>query len=413
MSLTNTATRYGTVTKTFHWLIALGIFTVIPLGLIANDMAHTLNNPAADFSESFVQRTVFLFSLHKTIGVLIFLTALARILWAISQPRPGLLNADNRVEATLAHAVHWLLYGSLVLAPLTGWVHHAATSGFAPIWGPFAQSLPLVPKDPGVAALFSGLHEVFVKVLAVALALHIVGALKHHVIDRDATLRRMLPGSSNAPTPPEQTHSLMPAFVALGVWGIALGIGGALGLYAKQGHTTASTAQSAPLEQVQSDWQVRDGTLAIVVTQLGNPVEGQFNDWTAVIQFNERATPGPAGHVSVTIAIGSLTLGSVTDQSMGPDFFDTETFPTATFTGQIERTESGYVATGPLAIRDQSMTVALPFDLSIENDVATMSGKLTLNRLDYGVGASMPDESSLGFDVVVTVSLTAERSPGS
>ena len=128
MPTNNSASTYGSVTKTFHWLTALLILSNIPLGLIASDLAHEVQIAP---TETLVNRATFLFSLHKTIGVTIFFVALARIAWAISQPKPGLLNGDKWAEAWAAETVHWLLYGSLVMVPLSGWVHHAATTGFA------------------------------------------------------------------------------------------------------------------------------------------------------------------------------------------------------------------------------------------------------------------------------------------
>ena len=160
MSLSNTERRYGGVSKTFHWLTMLLIFSVIPLGIVANNLAHQISDPAIASTDAQIAWAALLFSLHKTIGLTIFFLSLARIAWMLTQPKPGLLNADNRLEATLAEAVHWLLYGSLVVVPLTGWIHHPATTGFAPIWWPFGQSLPFVPKADGVAALFAGLHMV-------------------------------------------------------------------------------------------------------------------------------------------------------------------------------------------------------------------------------------------------------------
>ena len=410
MPASNTTDSYGSVTKAFHWLTALLIFTVIPLGIIAHGMSEDIMNPAiASTSEDFT-RVYLLFSLHKTIGVTIFFVALARILWAFSQPKPGLLNAENRPEAILAETVHWLLYGSLLLVPLTGWIHHAATSGFAPIRWPFGQSLPFVPKDTAIADTFAGLHFILIVVLVLSILLHVAGALKHHFVDRDSTLRRMLPGASNAPQPPAQHHSLLPLLVALVVWAGALAIGSAIGVLGAHGPADTAKSQDQALQQVASDWQVSDGALDIAILQLGSEVSGSFADWIANITFDETATgPGPVGQVDVTISIASLTLGAVTDQAMGPDFFDAETFPTATFTGQISKTDDGYLATGPLTIRDQSVDITLPFDLTLDAGTAKMTAKLSISRLDYGVGANTPDDKTLGLAVEVTVSLTATR----
>lgn len=225
MPLSNTDRSFGFVTKTLHWLMFLMIATVIPLGVVAADMAQDLRNPDIASTGTDFTRTFLLFSLHKTLGLAIFLTALMRILWATTQTRPGLLNANNPVEAFAAKTVHWLLYGSLLLVPLVGWLTHAATSGFAPIWWPFGQSLPFVPKDDDLAKTLAGVHMVLERVMVLSIALHIAGALKHHFVDRDATLRRMLPGRHDIPVPPDQTQSRAPILVALAVWLTALGIG--------------------------------------------------------------------------------------------------------------------------------------------------------------------------------------------
>lgn len=335
----------------------------------------------------------------------IFFVALARIGWALSQPRPGLLNADRRAEALAAETVHWLLYGSLLLVPLSGWVHHAAAEGYAPIWWPFGQTLPFVPKSDAVAGTAAALHLVFERVLLVAILLHVAGALKHHLVDRDATLRRMLPGHSPAPTPPEGGGHVAPAALALAVWAGALGVGAGIGLFAEERSATVAPA----LARVQSDWQVQEGRLAIAITQMGSTVEGRFDDWTAEIAFEPRETPGPAGEVTVTVSIPSLTLGSVRDQAMGPEFFDAETWPTARFDAEILRTEDSHMAEGTLTIRDRTHPVTLPFTLEIEGDTARMQGATTLDRMRYDVGAGTPDEGTLGHAVEVRAELTATR----
>ncbi len=409
MTIGNTTARYGAISKSFHWLTALLILTVIPLGIIANGMAHDIRNPEIASTEADIMRTALLFSMHKTIGVTIFLVALARILWAILQPKPAPLHPDRKAEVLLAEIVHWLLYGSLLLVPLTGWIHHSATTGFAPIWWPFGQSLPFVPKSEYIAETFGALHVVFERVLIVSLILHVAGALKHHFIDRDSTFLRMWPGHITAPDLPPHAASILPPLGALAVWAAALAAAAGMGVF----HSHASHSHdTAALAEVASDWQVTDGQLAITVTQMGSPVTGSFADWTAAITFDDPTDPGPAGRVEVTVAIGSLTLGSVTQQAMGPDFFDADTFPTASFIAEIAKTETGYVATGPLTIRGVTMPITLPFDLILEGDTAAMTGTLPLQRLDYNIGTGLPDESSLGFGVDVSISLTATRAAG-
>ncbi len=408
MSLANTTARYGAVAMSFHWLTALLILTVIPLGIIAHDMAHALNDPEIASTQADIQRTALLFSIHKTTGILIFFVALARIAWALFQTKPAPLHAERRLETFLAETVHWLLYGSLLLVPLTGWAHHAATVGFAPIWWPFGQSLPFIPKDQAVAEVFGTLHVVLERVLVVSIFLHVAGALKHQFVDRDDTLRRMLPGNSDIPAPAKARHSATPAVAALVVWGVAISAAAGMGLFTHHGAPATESVAAAP-PSAEANWQVVDGTLALSITQMGNEVAGTFANWTAEITFEEPEAPGPAGDVEVRVDIPSLTLGGVTQQAMGPDFFDSAQFPTARFEAEITKTDSGYVATGPLTIRDVSLPATLPFELTLEGDQATMSGTLELQRLAYGVGQSVSDPATLGLDVKVAVTLTARR----
>ena len=98
MAATNSTTTYGTVTKTFHWLTALLIITAIILGAVANRLPYETNDQLAFKAQ--------LFSFHKTLGVLVFAVALARILWALGQPKPGSLHPERTLETKLAEMVH-------------------------------------------------------------------------------------------------------------------------------------------------------------------------------------------------------------------------------------------------------------------------------------------------------------------
>lgn len=398
MSLSNTSTRYGSVTRAFHWLTALLVMTLIPVAIVAYRLPYETSEQLA--------LKAWLFSLHKTLGITVFFVALLRIVWAITQPKPAGLHPERKAETFVAETAHWLLYGSLVLSPLTGWIHHAATTGFAPIWWPLGQDLPMVPKSDSVAAIFGGFHWLFGVVMTVTIALHVAGALKHHFIDKEATLRRMIGTKSDLLQVAATHHSRTPLGAALGVWAAVLLGGTAIGAYDGQ----SVIAQAATLEEVSSDWAVQNGSIGIAVTQFGSKVEGSFADWIADISFDPAINGTKSGEVEVVIAIGSLTLGSVTGQAMGPDFFDATRFETAVFTADIITEIDGFVAQGTLRIRDVELPLSMPFRLSLEDGTATVSSNLTLNRLDFGIGANMPDESSLAFAVDVSIALTATRS---
>ncbi|PKQ12847.1 MAG: cytochrome [Alphaproteobacteria bacterium HGW-Alphaproteobacteria-1] len=404
MPLTNSATTYGAVTKIFHWLTALLILANLPLGWLAAEIAQEAQ---ATGSDALIARAALLFSIHKTTGVAVFFVALARILWALSQPKPGLLNGDRPLEAWAAETVHWLLYGSLVLVPLSGWVHHAATTGFAPIWWPFGQDLPFVPKSVWLADLTGTLHLVFVLTLAGALAAHVAGALKHHVLDGDATLRRMLPGVTPGQPTMRQPGHVAAVVTALALWGAVLAGAAGLGWF-----ETRAGASDERLAAVQSDWSVQEGSLQIRVRQMGSEVTGGFADWTAAITYAE--TPdaeGRHGSVEVVVAIPSLTLGSVTSQAMGKEFFNADEYPNATFAADLVAADDGegHVARGTLTIKGQSVPVEMPFTLTIEDGTARAEGGLTVDRRDFAIGMGTQDPGSLGFEVAISFDLVATR----
>lgn len=390
------STSYHIVTKSFHWLTALLILAIIPLGMIANDLPFETDTELA--------RKAWVFSIHKTLGVTVFFVALLRVLWAVTQAKPGPLHPNRKAETFLAEVIHWVLYISLVAVPLTGWIEHAATSGFAPIWWPFGQSLFFVPQSDAVAGVFAGLHWMFGKLMIASILLHIAGALKHQFVDRDATLRRMWFGRANAPVvAPHVTH-FGPRVAALAAFALAGFAAFAFGFLDRHETTVAATA----LDAVASEWVVQDGEIAITVAQFGSDVSGSFADWTSEISFD----PAPAdimGDVTTVISIGSLTLGSVTSEAMGADYFDAVTFPTATFTAQIKPDGDSYIADGSVTIKGVTVPVQMPFDLILDGDTAQMTGTVTLERLAFNVGESQTSAANLGFDVVVNISLTAQR----
>ncbi len=392
----NTATRFGFVTRVFHWLTALLIIAAIVLGMMAHDAAFDTADALA--------RKAWLFSMHKTVGITAFFVAIFRIIWAISQPRPVLLNAGNTAERTLAELVHWALYVALVVVPLAGWISHAASEGFAPIWWPFGQNLWFIPKSVWLSSAAGIVHMAWQKILLASIMLHIIGALKHHFWDKDDTLRRMAFGLE-AGDPETAKHSILAPVLALAIFG------GVAAITLPSAIKDTNSAQ-LDLAATPSDWAVQDGTLAIAIKQFGTDVQGQFDNWTAFIAFDPKVTNGKAGNVEAVIDISSLSLGSVTQQAMGPAYFDTQTFATATFTGEIMATDMPemYDVNGVLSLKGIENDLDLSVKIrTLDNGTATAKGSGIVQRLEYKIGTDQTDASSLGFEVAISFELTATR----
>ncbi|SFK04918.1 cytochrome b/b6 domain-containing protein [Celeribacter marinus] len=394
--LTNTATRYGALARFFHWSIALLILTDLALGVIGDRTPRTADTVA------WLQT---LYSAHKTIGITVLLLAVLRIIWAVTQPRPVPLHPERRAETLAAEVVHWALYGAIIIMPLSGWVMHASESGFAPIWWPLGQGLPFVPKSEAVAHAAGAVHSLAAWVIYATVAAHIGGALKHQIIDKDATLARMSHG--RAAGNPEAHHGRAAPIVAAGLWLVVLGVALVTG---DQAHDTTVTPVASPAQIASSvtgaNWTVDTGNIRFQVAQMGANVEGEFADWSAQIAYEDQTGNGS---VTVVIDTTTLTLGSVTDNAKGAEFFNVAAYSTATFEADIARTDGAHLATGTLTLAGVTVPVTLPFELAIEGDVATMSGEVVLDRRDFAMGTGYADESTVGFGVTVVVTLTATR----
>lgn len=402
MKASNDRRGYGWVARTFHWAVAALILAALGFGLYATSLPYGTAEEAA--------RSFQVFSTHKTIGITVLLLAGLRILWALGQPRPGHLHPDRLVETLLATLVHWALYIGMVVMPLSGWLLHASAPGaFSRILWPFGQRLPGVPEDLALSEKFTAFHVTGWLVLAVLIALHVAGALKHALIDRDATLARMAGKTENLPQPPADPHRWTGWLAAAGgvlVWAFVAGFAWLAPTSPAADSVPQTITQAAPGA---NGWTVTEGTLDISVLQGASTVSGSFGDWQAAIDYDPDTGQG---RVEVTIQIASLTLGAVSDSAKGPEFLNAADFPQARLSAAITPPQAEgepHLAEGELTIAGQTVPARMPFQLTIQDDQAQAQGGLTLDRRDFGVGASYSDESTVGFPVEVTFELTATR----
>ena len=172
--------RYSTVSIILHWTIFVLIFANATFGGWMED---------AQPSEK-----LGYYQLHKSVGITVLLLSLFRLGWRISHPWPPFPQDMWFWERALARGTHIVFYVLMIGAPLLGWA--AASAGGAPevpLYGAVpAPNLPL-PQGEDLSETFGDWHKILVKAIYVVLALHVLGALKHHFIDRDLVLHRMLP----------------------------------------------------------------------------------------------------------------------------------------------------------------------------------------------------------------------------
>ncbi|MCB1938352.1 MAG: cytochrome b [Rhodocyclaceae bacterium] len=171
--------RYTPTAIALHWLIALGIAGSFALGLYMHELPLSPTK-------------LKLYSWHKWAGVTLFVLALLRLGWRITHPAPPLPAHMPAALRKASHVTHWLLYALMFAIPLSGWLMSSAL-GFQTVWFGVLPLPDLVPKDKALGDALRAVHEVLNFTLLALVGVHTAAALKHHFIDRDTVLTRMLP----------------------------------------------------------------------------------------------------------------------------------------------------------------------------------------------------------------------------
>lgn len=174
--------RYTRTAQVLHWGVALAIPPMMALGLYMEGLP---------FSPEKLQY----YSWHKWAGVTVFFLVLLRLLWRFSHRPPALPAHMSAVERFAAHAGHTMLYLLLLAIPLSGWLMSSA-KGVPTVWFGWIPLPDLVSQDDALGDLLQTVHQGLNLMLAVLVLGHVGAALKHHFINRDDVLKRMLPWKS-------------------------------------------------------------------------------------------------------------------------------------------------------------------------------------------------------------------------
>jgi cytochrome b561 len=180
MSSREAALRYGGVAIALHWLLALLLVIAFGMGITMVDIP------------GITPQKLRLFNWHKWLGVSILALVVLRLLWRLTHPAPLLPAGMPAWQRQLAGVTHWLLYLLMLAIPLSGYFYSLAT-GFPVVWLGVVPLPVLIGKDPELAEILKNAHYFLNMTLLVVVILHVGAALKHHFIDRDDVLLRILP----------------------------------------------------------------------------------------------------------------------------------------------------------------------------------------------------------------------------
>jgi cytochrome b561 len=178
MPFRNTTRSWGSLSKAFHWLIVLLIINQWWIAERADELKGLAKLEAL--------------GTHKSFGMTILMLAVLRLLWRLMNPTPELTSETKPWERALARISHVSLYVLIFAMPLTGWMMSSAKN-YPVSWFKMFQFPDLVAPAEQTFHQMLDLHHLLFKVLVGVALLHVAGALKHHFIDRNDVLKRMLP----------------------------------------------------------------------------------------------------------------------------------------------------------------------------------------------------------------------------
>ncbi|MDM0113116.1 cytochrome b [Variovorax sp. J22R133] len=179
MPRTDVFTKYTRTAIVLHWLLAIGLLSQITFGFFLDEIAPR-NTPAR----------AGVINLHKSCGMVLGMLIMLRLVWRFRHappPWPATMLMGERRAATIGH---WLLYGCMVVMPLSGYVASNFSKFGVVFFGVHLE--PWAPTLPKVYAIFNGVHVVTAFIFTALIVGHIVVALRHAWVQRDGIFSRML-----------------------------------------------------------------------------------------------------------------------------------------------------------------------------------------------------------------------------
>lgn len=174
--------RYTATAIALHWVTALLLIVTFPLGVYMHGLA------LSPFKLQLV-------SYHKWIGVTVLLLTVARLAWRVKHVPPPLPETVPLWQQRAAQGLHLLLFVLLLVIPVSGWLMSSA-KGVPVVYLGLVQLPDLVGKDKALGDTLQEVHEALNFGLLALAGMHVAAALKHHFLDKDTTLLRMLPFGS-------------------------------------------------------------------------------------------------------------------------------------------------------------------------------------------------------------------------
>jgi len=422
--------RYSKGAVALHWLIALALAGELALGF-------AMPKDASGFAE---------YQLHKSIGVLILALTFLRLGWRWTHGRPS--PVESGPVRILTILVHRAFYVFMIGMPLTGWALVSSDPLNVPTILFGVLPLPHLPLGEAWNGLAHEAHEWLAWGGLALFALHVTGAIRHHLILQDDLLARMTfdgeGGRAIAAGGAVITVGLITLFTA---GGDAAQDSEPLE-QASPSQTAATVSEATPetpastedeVEATEQEaaqdsedavdeatetqpvpdvaeaagppptWTIQPGgALRFSVENLGNALNGSFGNWSGDIVMDPDA-PETAS-IAIRVDLASASLGDTTQDNMlrGAEFFDTASFPQAVWRSTSVRQVSGnrYEADGTLSLKGASRPQRISFTLNGTGTRRSVEGNASIDRNAFSVGTGS-SASNLAGTVRVTFTFEA------
>ncbi len=172
--------RYTKTAILLHWLTALLIVSGFALGVTMVDIP------------GITPTKLKYFSWHKWIGITVLGLACVRVLWRLTHPAPAYPDTMPAWQQKAAGGLHYLLYGLIFAVPVSGYFYSLA-AGVPVVYLGIIPLPVLIEPNQEWKPILRLVHFTLNMMLLAGVSLHVLAALKHHFIDRDGVLKRMLP----------------------------------------------------------------------------------------------------------------------------------------------------------------------------------------------------------------------------
>ncbi len=172
--------RYTRIAILLHWLIAVMIVGAFSLGLVMADMP------------GITPTKLKYFSWHKWSGITILALVCLRLLWRLAHRAPPYPAGMARWQQSAANGLHGLLYVLMFAVPVSGYFYTLAAGVPVVYFGLIALPV-LIEPNPELKPILKEIHFWLNMLMAASVGAHVAAALKHHFVDKDGVLKRMLP----------------------------------------------------------------------------------------------------------------------------------------------------------------------------------------------------------------------------